>query len=76
MSRKLLTDIYIQELLCPSHKLHLEVFDSELIGLYVDVQASSRKSFRLRIRLNQRLKVVTIGDAKLLTVAEARLIGR
>jgi integrase len=68
----LLTDLYIFEIECPSDKSHLEVFDSELRGFYVDVLASGRKSFRLRYRFEKKLRVVTLGDVKFLTTDEAR----
>jgi integrase len=68
----LLSDLYISEISCPSDKSHMEVFDSDLRGFYVDVMASGRKSFRLRYRFEKKLRVVTLGDAKLLTADEAR----
>jgi integrase len=74
MPRTLITDLYIQRLECPVNKTHLEVFDTDLIGFYVDVQISGRKSFRMRIRIDRKLRVVTIGDASILTVEEARKI--
>ena len=68
----LLTDLYISEVSCPTEKSHLEVFDSELRGFYVDVLASGRKSFRLRYRFEKKLRVVTLGDAPIVTTEEAR----
>ena len=68
----LLSDLYISEISCPSDKSHLEVFDSDLRGFYVDVMASGRKSFRLRYRFEKKLRVVTLGDAQILTAGEAR----
>ena len=68
----LLTDLYISEIECPSDKSHLEVFDSELRGFYVDVLASGRKSFRLRYRFEKKLRVVTLGDVKFFSTEEAR----
>ena len=67
-----LTDLYISEIECPSDKSHLEVFDSELRGFYVDVFPSGRKSFRLRYRFEKKLRVVTLGDVKFFTTEEAR----
>ena len=67
-----LTDLYISEIECPSDKSHLEVFDSELRGFYVDVLASGRKSFRLRYRFEKKLRVVTLGDVKFFSTEEAR----
>ncbi len=68
----LLTDLYIREVSCPTDKSHLEVFDSELRGFYVDVLASGRKSFRLRYRFEKKLRVVTLGDTRIVTTDEAR----
>jgi ASC-1-like (ASCH) protein len=72
--KQLLTDLYISEVSCPTDKSHLEVFDSELRGFYVDLLASGRKSFRLRYRYEKKLRVVTLGDARILKVEEARLL--
>jgi integrase len=69
---QLLTDLYISAVSCPTDRSHLEVFDSEIRGFYVDVLASGRKSFRLRYRYDKKLRVVTIGDARLMTSEEAR----
>ena len=68
----LLTDSYISEIKCPANKSHIEVFDSDLRGFYVDVMASGRKSFRLRYRAEKKLRVITLGDAQILSVDEAR----
>jgi len=69
-----LTDLYISAVSCPPDKSHLEVFDSEIRGFYVDVLASGRKSFRLRYRYEKKLRVVTLGDARILKAEEARLL--
>lgn len=74
MTRQVITDLYIQKLICPQGKRHLEVFDSELIGFYIDIQASGRKSFRVRIRTRGKLRIVTIGEPSILSVDEARKI--
>jgi hypothetical protein len=67
-NKQLLTDQLISDFSCPSNKPHLEVFDSVLGGFYVDLLASGRKSFRLRYRLNKKTRILTIGDACILTV--------
>lgn len=72
MPNKLITDLYIQGLSCPLGKPHLEFFDSDLRGFYIDVLASGRKSFRVRYRVENKLRVVTIGDAALISADEAR----
>ncbi len=72
VSKVLLTDLYISAVSCPTDKSHLEVFDSELRGFYVDVLASGRKSFRLRYRYEKKLRVVTLGDARIVSTDEAR----
>lgn len=65
MPNLLLNDPYISEIGCPPNKSHLEVFDSELRGFYVDVLASGRKSFRLRYRFEKKLRIVTLGDTRM-----------
>lgn len=72
MHRTLITEIYIQGLKCPAGKSHLEFFDSELRGFYVDVLASGRKSYRVRYRFENKLRVVTLGDAAIISADEAR----
>ena len=71
-----LTDVYVAGLICPADKPHLEVFDPELRGFYVDVLASGRKSFRLRYRFDKKLRVVTLGDASVMSLEDARLGAR
>jgi integrase len=72
MPNQLLDDLYISGLICPKERAHLEVFDSELRGFYVDVLESGKKSFRLRYRYEKKLRVVTLGDAKFISADEAR----
>lgn len=72
MPTQTLTDLYISELACPPDKSHLEVFDAQLRGFYVDVLASGRKSYRLRYRFDKKLRVVTLGDARITNSDEAR----
>ena len=69
-----LNDLYISAVSCPPEKSHLEIFDSEIRGFYVDVLASGRKSFRLRYRYEKKLRVVTLGDTRYITTEEARLL--
>jgi integrase len=76
MPSTVITDIYIQVLSCPQDRKHHEIFDSELRGFYVDVMASGRKSFRVRYRFDKKLRVVTLGDATLITTDEARKLAR
>lgn len=72
MAKVLLTDLYIPEVWCAEGRSHQEFFDSLLRGFYLDVQASGKKSFRVRFRLQNKLRVTTLGDAQLLTAEEAR----
>lgn len=76
MSKAVISDIYIQSLECPPERTHHEVFDSELKGFYVDVLQSGRKSFRVRYRFHQKVRVVTLGCSSLITAEEARKIAR
>jgi integrase len=61
---------------CPIGLLHLEFFDPELSGFYVDVLRSGRKSYRLRYRDNKILKVVTLGNALNITLKQARVLAK
>lgn len=72
MPSSFISDIYIQGLNCPEGRAHVEVFDSELRGFYVDVLSSGRKSFRVRYRFEKKLRVVTLGSTTLMTADEAR----
>lgn len=76
MTKNVLTNEFIFNLKCPSDRAHVEVFDPELRGFYVDVLASGRKSFRVRYRFDKKLRVVTLGDATLMTLDEARMGAR
>ena len=76
MSKQTLCEVVVEKLECPANLLHLEVFDSELRGLYVDVLASGRKSFRVRYRFEKKFRVATLGDATLITTEEARKLAR
>lgn len=76
ISNTVITDLFIKKLSCPLGRSHQEVFDSEFRGLYVDVLASGRKSFRIRYRFEKKLRVATLGDAKLISADEARKLAR
>ena len=76
MSRKALTELAIKNLKCPADLLHLEVFDTEVIGLYIDVFPSGKKSYRLRYRNNKVLKVTTLGDALRLSLKQVRTLAQ
>ena len=64
------------DLVCPPDRSHLEVFDPVLRGFYVDVLASGRKSFRLRYRFKSKLRIVTLGDAAVMAIDDARQAAR
>jgi hypothetical protein len=72
MPQHKLSDKYIQELFCTEVRSHLEVFDSDLRGFYVDVLSSGRKTFRVRYRFEKKLRVVTLGCTTLMSANEAR----
>jgi len=63
---------FVGDIVCPKHRSHIEVFDPELKGFYCDLLRSGRKSYRLRYRINGKLRVVTLGDAAYLTAEQAR----
>lgn len=74
MTKILLTDEHVAALCCPEDSAHLEVFDALLKGFYVDLLRSGRKSYRLRYRVKSRLRVVTLGDAQVMTADQARTL--
>jgi integrase len=67
-----LNDEVIAGLTTLEDKSHSEFFDVNLKGLFVDVQVSGRKSFRCRIRIAGRIRVVTIGSTDSMSLAKAR----
>lgn len=67
-----LNDTLVAQLTCPPQRAHIEYFDTLMRGLYVDVLANERMAFRVRYRLHGYKRSLTLGDARLLTVAEAR----
>lgn len=71
-----LTDANVPTFTCPEGRPHVEVFDTLMHGLYVDVLANGRMSYRLRYRLKDRQRVLSLGDARVLTVDEARSMAR
>ena len=76
MPKNILTNEFVLNMKCPPDRAHMGVFDPELRGFYVDVLASGRKSFRVRYRFDKKLRVVTLGDASLMTLDEARMGAR
>jgi integrase len=76
MSKQPLTELSVKNMECPIGLLHLEFFDPELSGFYIDVLRSGRKSYRLRYRDNKILKVVTLGNALNTTLMQARVLAK
>lgn len=72
MPRQFLTESLIQQLVCPSARAHVEIFDTRMRGLYVDVLKSDRRMYRVRYRECSRYRILTLGDTQLLTLDEAR----
>jgi integrase len=71
---KVLTLELVQEMSCPLGKGHLEVFDVEVKGFYVDLLCSGRKTYRLRYRQNGLKKLLSLGDASVVSLYEARAL--
>lgn len=67
-----LNDTTVAGFSCPAGRTHIEYFDTLIRGLYVDVLASERMSYRVRYRQDKKQRIHTLGDARLLTVNEAR----
>jgi integrase len=76
MSKQPLTELSVKNMKCPIGLLHLEFFDPEISGFYIDVLRSGRKSYRLRYRDNKILKVVTLGNALNTTLMQARVLAK
>ena len=76
MTKLFLSDEHVTTLCCPDHATHMEVFDSSIKGFYIDLLRSGRKSFRLRYRVNSRLRVVTLGDAQHMSADHARTLAQ
>jgi integrase len=73
MSNKyLIDDNIIVNFVCPPDSTHIELFDSEIRGFYCDCLRSGRKSYRLRYRVNGKLRVLTLGDAAFISSTQAR----
>lgn len=71
-----LSDLMVANLTCPKSRTHIEYFDTLMRGLYVDVLANGRMAFRVRYRQDGKKRAHTLGNARLLTVAEARDLAR
>ena len=76
MNKQPLTELSVENMKCPIGLHHVEFFDPELSGFYVDVLRSGRKSYRLRYRDNKILKVVTLGNALNITLKQARVLAK
>ena len=73
MSNKyVIDDDLIVNFVCPADSTHIELFDSEIRGFYCDCLRSGRKSYRLRYRVNAKLRVLTLGDAAFISSTQAR----
>ena len=76
MSKQTLSDSVVENLECPAELLHLEVFDSEVVGFYIDALRSGRKSYRLRFRNNTLLKIITLGSYPNIKTEQARTLAK
>lgn len=71
---KVLTDKLVNELSCPIGRTHFEVFDTQVKGFYIDLLCSGRKTYRVRYWLDAKKRLESIGDARQLSVHEARTL--
>lgn len=76
ISKQPLTELSVKNMECPLGLFHLEFFDPELSGFYIDVLRSGRKSYRLRYKNNKLLKVVTLGSAQNISLEQARKLAQ
>lgn len=67
-----LSDSVVKLLVCPPGRKNWEVFDTLIKGLYVDVLPNGRMAFRLRYFVGKLKKIMTLGNARVITVDEAR----
>jgi len=72
MSVLRLSEAVVQQLRYPQERSHMEVFDLQIRGLYVDVQRSGRMAYRLRYTQEGVKRHITLGDARVITLDEAR----
>lgn len=72
MPAQKLSDEFVANLKCPEGRAHIEIFDTLMRGLYVDISANGRMAYRVRYRQDGKKRGHTLGDARLLTVVEAR----
>ena len=77
MAVALLSDEVVSDLLCPPGAgLHIEVYDTLMKGFYVDVLLNGRMSYRVRYYQDGKKKCATIGNARVISAEEARVIAR
>ncbi|PIT81353.1 site-specific integrase [Limnohabitans sp. 15K] len=76
MSVSRLSEAFVQQLSCPPERSHLEVFDTQIRGLYVDVQRSGHMAYRLHYIQDKVKRHITLGDARVITLDEARQLAR
>lgn len=74
MKSFLINDLTVEKLTSSLTKSHVEYFDTEVTGFYVDVLASGRKSYRIRYRSASKVHVVTLGDSKEIGAERARAL--
>jgi integrase len=67
-----LDESLVQSLKCEGGVSHWEAVDTYLPGLFVDVQSSGRLTYRLRYDQDGRRKNMTLGNARVLKLEEAR----
>ena len=71
-----LSNDLITTLQCPTGSSHIEVFDTLMKGFYVDVLLNGRMSYRVRYYQDGKKKCATIGNARVISAEEARVIAR
>lgn len=76
MASYYLSEDLLSSITCPPDQSHQEIYDSLMKGFYVDIQRSGRMTFRVRYKLFNKTKICTLGDARVLTLEEAREAAR
>ena len=72
MTKLLLEERVVQSLKFRDGVVHWEAVDTLMPGLFVDVQASGRLTYRLRYVQGGRRRILTIGKARVIKLEEAR----
>ncbi len=72
MSIMTLTECNFLTFTCPQNRSHFEVFDTLIKGFFVDIFQSGYIAFRVQYKYQNKKQVYTIGNARIVTLQEAK----